>query len=153
MARTYEDLMKHEKSKFKNPLTEKKGIVTRIKESLGGKVLYATVMVGTLIGVAEYHGATNPGQVQDTAKFMTTWIENRLSYDKNVVTNIADAVENTTPDNAIPKKDVGEILHEQRQAYADLLKKEPENKEAQAGLKKLDVLISTYEQTNNQENQ
>lgn len=153
MARTYEDLIKHEKSKFQNPLEGKKGIVTRIKESLGSKVLYSAVMVGTLVGAAEYHGATNPEPVQSTAKFMTTWVENRLNYDKNVVTNIAEAVADTTPDSTTPKKDVGEMLYEQRQAYADVLKKEPENKEAQAGLKKLDVLISTYEQTNNQENQ
>ena len=150
---TYEDIMKHEKSKFQNPLAEKKGIGTRIKESLGGKVLYAAVLVGTLAGVAEYHGATNPEPVQNTAKFMTTWVGNRLSYDKNVVTNIAEAVANTTPDNTAPKKDVGEMLHEQRQAYADVLKKEPDNKAAQEELKKLDVLINTYEQTNNQENQ
>ena len=151
MARTYEDLMKHEQSRFQNPLAKnKKGIVTRIKESLGGKVLYATVLVGSLIAAAEYHGATNPEFIQDKAEFMTTWIGNRLSYDKNVVTNIAEAVENTTPDGTAPK-DVGAILYEQRQAYTDLLKKEPENKEAQAGLKKLDALIRTYEQENNQE--
>ena len=151
MARTYEDLMKHEKARFQDPLAEKKGIVTRIKESLGGKVLYATILVGALVGAAEYHGATNPEFVQSKAEFLTTWVENRLSYDKNVVTNIAEAVENTTPDNTAPKKDVGEMLHEQRQAYADVLKKEPDNKAAQEELKKLDVLIKAYEQTNNQE--
>jgi len=73
--------------------------------------------------------------------------------DKSAEGRAPQAVENTTPYNTAPKKDVGKMLHEQRQTYADVLKKEPENKAAQEELKKLDVLINTYEQTNNQENQ
>jgi hypothetical protein len=156
MTRTFEDIEAYRKTELNNLLPpEKKGIINRLRTSFAGKVLYAAAMVGTLAGVAEYHGATNPEPVKNVTETTTTEITNLVNTVQKFVTPEKNYQETKTGNEtavtiSTQEEDLGSIIYQKKQAYTDLLKKEPNNTAAQSELKKLDMLIQVYEQTNNQ---
>lgn len=157
MARTIEDIKAYQQKQAEELLNpgKKQGMFSRVKNSFAGKVLYAATMVGTLVGVAEYHGATNPEPVKNVTETTSTEITNLVNTVQTFVTPEQDYQETQTVDEtaatiSTQEEDLGSIIYQKKQAYTDLLKKEPNNKAAQSELKKLDMLIQVYEQTNNQ---
>ena len=147
MARTIEDIKAYQLKEAKKLLNhdEKPGIISRVKNSFAGKVLYAATMVGTLVGVAEYHGAANSAEVKNTVANVTETVSTRAEYHTNQLVKFADSFANSEKE-----QDIGTVLNKQKQEYMDLIEQEPNNTAAQEELKKLDLLIKTYEQENNQ---
>ena len=157
MAKTYEQINAGAKELRQRILNQnKKGRVSRaytwMKESITGKVLYATVMVGSLVAVSEYHGALNAEKVQETANKMTYHVESVIEHNKDTIVDFVDRMGETKAAQDLDNdmEHLGKILYGKKQAYEDVLKKNPDNKKAQLELQKLEGMINTYEQNNNQ---
>jgi len=157
MAKTYEQINAGAKELRQRILEQhKKGRVSRaytwMKESVAGKVLYATVMVGSLVAAAEYHGALNAEKVQETANKMTYHVESVIEHNKDTIVDFVDRMSETkaAQDMDNDMEHLGKILYGKKQAYEDVLKKDPDNKKVQLELQKLEGLINSYEQNNNQ---
>ena len=159
-SRTYEQINAGAKKLRQRYLNqEKKGIMRRtlgrLKESTAGKVLYASVMVGSLIGVSEYHGALNAEDVQDTANKVSYHVESVIKHNKETITDFVDRISDSkgAQDLENGMGHLGKILYSKKQAYEDVLKKNPDNKKMQLELQRLEGVINTYEQNLNQNKQ
>ena len=156
MAKTYEQINAGAKELRQRILNQnKKGKVAKayswMKESITGKVLYATVLVGSLVAAAEYHGALNAENVQETAKKMTYHVGSVLQHNKETIVDFVDRMGETkaAQDLENDMEQLGKMLYTKKQAYEDVLKKDPDNKKVQLELQRLEGMINTYEQDNN----
>jgi len=157
MAKTYDEINAGAKQLRQKILNQgKKGIASRtytwMTDSFTGKVLYSAAMVGTVIDVAEYHGSVNSKNVQDTVNYTTNHIGSVLEHNKATITDFVDRVRDSkgAQDLENDLDHLGKMLYSKKQAYEDVLKKEPENRKAQLELQKLEGMINTYEQNINQ---
>lgn len=156
MAKTYEQINARAKEMRQSILNHnRKGKVARaytwMKESITGKVLYATVMVGSLVAAAEYHGALNAEKVQETANKVTYHVGSVIEHNKETIVDFVDRMGDTkaAQDLENDMEHLGKMLYTKKQAYEDVLKKDPDNKKVQLELQKLEGMINTYEQDNN----
>lgn len=157
MAKTYDEINAGAKQLRQKILNQgKKGIVSRtytwMTKSFSGKALYSAAMVGTLVAVAEYHGAVNSKNVQDSVDYTTNRISSVLEQNKATIKDFVGRMSSSNEAQDIENNidHVGKMLYSKKQAYENVLKKEPDNKEAVLGLQKLEDIISNYEQNINQ---
>jgi hypothetical protein len=157
MAKTYEQINAGAKELRQRLLNqEKKGRLSRaytwMKESTPGRVLYSTLIVGSLVAVAEYHGALNSKKVQDTVNNTTYHISSVIEHNKDTIVDFVDRMGETkaAQDLENDMDHLGKMLYSKKQAYEDVLKKDPDNKKVQLELQRLEGVINTYEQNANQ---
>ena len=129
--------------------TDKRGITARlynfVSKNPTGKFLRNASILGVICAGSIIYGAKHSESINTKTDAVSNSVYSVWHNNTQRLTDLTGKVDYVLSENP-QEQDIGKILYSKKEVYISLLGKEPNNKEAQKELQKLDSLIAAYEQ-------